>query len=325
MDNQKWRTRLFWGIAALVIVAVWFYVDGNLRYYQDIADKERIIAIVEAEQGQAKTSVDSALKTLEDRIAFESVKNAKSQALLEFLKDTIEKSSGGNEEIFKMLQGLQAQITTQAVTIEDHIKQAKVRKKPESVQATVKEEAPSREPVEAPVSTVTKKAEEAPVTAVTEKAEEAPIAKKGEQAQFLEAHNEARKKVGVKDLKWSTELEERARKWGLLLAEKGCKMAHERTSDGENLSWASASVYPDGTRVKQEVTPAKIVKQWTDEVEYYDPTSGKCEGGVCGHFTQAMWGTSQYLGCAIVPCENKEQLAVCKYFPAGNWEGEKPF
>lgn len=39
---------------------------------------------------------------------------------------------------------------------------------------------------------------------------------------------------------------------------------------------------------------------WVEgEYENYEPNIGDCKYGVCGHFTQVMWGNSQYLGCAM--------------------------
>jgi len=62
-----------------------------------------------------------------------------------------------------------------------------------------------------------------------------------------------------------------------------------------------------------------------DELEKYEyPTNshnGKCAGKTdktkCFHYTQAIWGTTNEVGCAHIKCANFQRI-VCHYWPAGN-------
>ena len=58
-----------------------------------------------------------------------------------------------------------------------------------------------------------------------------------DKALALKVHNDARKDVGVKALKWSKKLEKEALNYAKLLAKKDNKLKHsKRTRNGENLA-----------------------------------------------------------------------------------------
>lgn len=143
-----------------------------------------------------------------------------------------------------------------------------------------------------------------------------PEAMKG----MLARHNEWRAKVGVPPLQWSNELAQVAQEWALELARRGCEMEHRPdggkwgTQYGENLYWSMG--------IRNE--PGRVVDAWGDEVAFYDPKTGKCKGGVCGHYTQVVWKNTTHVGCGMARCGNQE-IWVCNYNPAGNWVGEKPY
>lgn len=137
---------------------------------------------------------------------------------------------------------------------------------------------------------------------------------------MTERHNYWREKVGVKPLVWSNALAEYAAKWAQELATRNCKMEHRPIDGkwariyGENLYWSMGLV---------NVAPS-VVDSWGEEIEFYNEKTGKCEGGVCGHYTQIVWKNTTALGCAVAKCGNQE-IWVCNYNPPGNYVGERPY
>ena len=147
------------------------------------------------------------------------------------------------------------------------------------------------------------------------------------------AHNIIRQKVGVPVLVWSDDLALYAQKWADQLAlKKGCRMLHRSAAKensqqyGENLYWASAKRWSDGTLAVQKVTPEIVVLSWESEQKDYAYASNSCRNGkVCGHYTQIVWRQSQLIGCGKAVCEDKSQVWVCNYDPPGNIVGQRPY
>ena len=139
---------------------------------------------------------------------------------------------------------------------------------------------------------------------------------------IVERHNYWREKVGVPPLKWSTKLARVAQKWANHLAEQGCKMYHSPRNKGrkygniygENLYWSNGV----------ENTSSSAVDAWASEIQYFNETTGKCKGGICGHYTQLVWRNTTQVGCAMAICGHTE-IWVCNYNPSGNWKGQRPY
>ncbi|PKI49231.1 hypothetical protein CRG98_030380 [Punica granatum] len=113
---------------------------------------------------------------------------------------------------------------------------------------------------------------------------------------YLNAHNAARRQVGVRPMAWDDKLATYARNY----ANKhigDCKMVHSGGPYGENLAWSSG-----------DMSGTAAVKMW-----------------VCGHYTQVVWGKSVRLGCAKVRCNSGGTFIVCSYDPRGNIVGQKPY
>jgi len=149
-------------------------------------------------------------------------------------------------------------------------------------------------------------------------------------AAMVKAHNRWRMEAGVKEpLVYSAELAAASRLWANTLQQSNqCQMEHSEGEDyGENLFWASATQWSDGRLELQKVTPAMVVDSWGSEKAYYNYADNSCkEGEMCGHYTQVVWRDTQQVGCAVAVCENtRQQVWVCQYLPAGNWEGKKPY
>ena len=130
---------------------------------------------------------------------------------------------------------------------------------------------------------------------------------------MLAVHNAVRARVGMAPLAWSRRLEVRSRDWAnTLLARR--KFVHRPNSTyGENLfeiTGASAS-------------SAQVVKVWAEEIRNYDYDLNRCRG-VCGHYTQIVWGNTKEVGCAVARGGGRE-VWVCDYDPPGNWVGKRPY
>lgn len=149
-------------------------------------------------------------------------------------------------------------------------------------------------------------------------------------AAIVAAHNKWRAKVGVGKLSYSTELAQSAQAWANNLQQSNqCRMRHSKPEGkyGENLYWASATLWSDGRREFPKLQPEKAVDSWGSEKLNYNHKNNSCKPGkMCGHYTQMVWKDTSKVGCAMAVCEDsKEQIWVCQYQPAGNWVGRKPY
>lgn len=146
---------------------------------------------------------------------------------------------------------------------------------------------------------------------------------------MLAAHNGWRAQVGVDALSYSPALAASAQAWAEALKKHhGCQPQHSDTrgSYGENLYWASARLWSDGRREMQQVTPEAVVNSWAAERADYRYATNSCKPGkACGHYTQIIWKNTRQVGCGRAVCDNKDQIWVCRYAPAGNWVGQKPY
>ncbi|KAF7110843.1 hypothetical protein CFC21_110917, partial [Triticum aestivum] len=111
--------------------------------------------------------------------------------------------------------------------------------------------------------------------------------------QFLQAHNDARREVGVAPLTWNSTLEQDAERYAGRLGIR-------------------CNGYNDG---------AAVTGSWVYERQSYDHRANTCAPGkVCGSYTQVVWNTTRELGCARRTCRSsRDTVAVCRYFPPGNY------
>jgi pathogenesis-related protein 1 len=143
-------------------------------------------------------------------------------------------------------------------------------------------------------------------------------------AAMTAAHNQWRSQVGVPELKWSDELVEVAQDWADKLKQEGCGFHHSHNGYGENLFKASPLMWSDGRKELQETSPEKVTNSWGNEIKNYNYADNSCSG-VCGHYTQVVWEETTELGCARSVCDDKSQIWVCSYSPAGNFAGKRPY
>ena len=130
---------------------------------------------------------------------------------------------------------------------------------------------------------------------------------------MLTAHNEVRARAHLPPLKWSDQLAAYAQQWGnTLLARR--KFYHRPNSPyGENLFMIKNG------RVK----PGEVVADWASESRNYSYRSNSCHG-MCTHYTQLVWRSTQRVGCAVARGGGNE-VWVCYYDPRGNVIGRKPY
>lgn len=140
-------------------------------------------------------------------------------------------------------------------------------------------------------------------------------------SRLLEAHNSARRAVGVPDLNWSPTLAEQAQVWAEALVASG-RFEHDvaRGAVGENL-W---------TGWGRRFSPEEMVGAWTDEREDYVhgafPDVRRRDGGPVGHYTQVVWRDTAEVGCALALADaNRRAVLACRYSPPGNVIGRTAY
>jgi len=130
---------------------------------------------------------------------------------------------------------------------------------------------------------------------------------------MLDAHNAVRARVGVPPLVWADELAAVAQGWANHLIATNAFSHSPNNRFGENLYTITG-----GT-----ASPANVVGMWADEARGYDIRSSTCSG-VCGHYTQIVWGETRAVGCAVAANPYRE-VWVCDYDPPGNVIGYRPY
>jgi pathogenesis-related protein 1 len=141
----------------------------------------------------------------------------------------------------------------------------------------------------------------------------------------LDLTNQYREEVGVGPLTWNEDLAKGSEAWAAYLAQLGT-LQHSSGDYGENL-------YYYGTTGDQVATLSDAVNAWQAEKAYYlggaVGADDYCEEGkVCGHYTQQVWSTTTEMGCGKAVIQDgdwKKTFIVCRYLPAGNIVGEKPY
>jgi uncharacterized protein YkwD len=128
--------------------------------------------------------------------------------------------------------------------------------------------------------------------------------------QFVDAHNRARAKHCAAPLTWSPRLASIAQKWADTLRARHCSFEHSGGTTGENLAAGTIGA----------LDPTSTVDYWYSEIKDYKfPNGGFSE--TTGHFTQVVWKGTTSVGCGHSQC-NGNDIWVCEYDPAGNWEGQ---
>ena len=135
----------------------------------------------------------------------------------------------------------------------------------------------------------------------------------------LGQHNTYRAALQLPFLTWSDELAADARAWAVHLAAIG-KGDHDlriRGREGENIWWGTAGAF----------SYTDMVSFWgSEKKDFVNDVFPNCRQGkaVVGHFTQVVWKNTTSVGCALASNGDTDYL-VCRYSPAGNIIGQKPY
>lgn len=140
------------------------------------------------------------------------------------------------------------------------------------------------------------------------------------QTEVLRAHNVERQLVDEPPLAWSPELAASAQAWASRLAAANTLVHDSQRTYGENL-WTNRA----GMR-----TVGSMIGGWSVEKAYFIPgaahpnTSRTGDWHSVGHYQQMVWSSTKAVGCAVARSATNDFL-VCRYWPIGNWRGQKPF
>lgn len=136
-------------------------------------------------------------------------------------------------------------------------------------------------------------------------------------SEVLQQHNTYRKALQLPELSWSPALAQDALVWAKHLA-KIDNGQHDRSivgKEGENLWWGSADAF----------SYADMISAWGNEKNsFHYGVFPDCGKGMIGHYTQVVWKNTQAVGCALASNGQNDYL-VCRYSPAGNVIGQKPY
>ncbi|KAI3474042.1 hypothetical protein Pfo_028830 [Paulownia fortunei] len=144
-----------------------------------------------------------------------------------------------------------------------------------------------------------------------------------EQQEYLKAHNDLRRKVGVLPLVWDPNLTAEAHAWAEQRRGDCNYRSHSSNQYGENIYWMNY----------KEFTPTDVVQWWFNEYKLYDHKTNVCRcrperaGCECGHYLNVVWSTTKRVGCSgAVYCDDQKGVyVVCEYDPAGLIPGINPF
>jgi len=150
-------------------------------------------------------------------------------------------------------------------------------------------------------------------------AQMAPQANSTFAQEMVAAHNAIRADVGVPPLTWNPVLADEAQSWARSLMMRRTfehSLSRDRHGEGENL----VAVY--GEAVGEQV----LTNRWTVEKASYAYGPLHCDESfhTIGHYTQMVWKSTTSVGCGLAT-DGHDQVMVCRYAPAGNICGERPY
>jgi hypothetical protein len=137
---------------------------------------------------------------------------------------------------------------------------------------------------------------------------------------ILQRHNDLRHDMQLSYLAWSADLAADARAWANHLAQidRGDHDLSIRGRQGENIWWGTANAF----------SYTDMVDFWGNEKKGFVygvfPDCKKGKSTVVGHYTQIIWRNTTAVGCALAT-NGKTDYLVCRYSPAGNMTGQKPY
>lgn len=134
--------------------------------------------------------------------------------------------------------------------------------------------------------------------------------------EMVSAHNRWRAEVGVPAIKWSPRLAADSQEWADKLAADGGGLVHSSGPYGENLFGGGGKAWG----------PTDAVNSWGSEKALYNGEAIDDQNYMnVGHYTQMVWRSTTDVGCGVATSASGNTVWVCRYTPAGNMIGEKPF
>jgi pathogenesis-related protein 1 len=139
-------------------------------------------------------------------------------------------------------------------------------------------------------------------------------------------HNQVRAMVQTPTplpaLQWDSTLAATAATWVAMCTDTMPPMGlvdHNAGRSAGHPYYIGENIYASGGTA----TAMGAVTSWAGEKVNYNATTGACNGGVCGHYTQIVWRTTLKVGCAIHRCAGLTypSTVVCNYGPGGNSGG----
>ncbi|XP_050517539.1 uncharacterized protein LOC126892114 isoform X2 [Diabrotica virgifera virgifera] len=131
---------------------------------------------------------------------------------------------------------------------------------------------------------------------------------------FLEAHNNYRKRHGVPLLKLDKKLCKYSQEWAAYLAQRNILEHRPGSNYGENIYCLYSS---DPNFTVNGHTP---VDTWYEEVSHH-PFGREPSNLKSGHFSQVIWKSSESLGVGVAKNSQGSIYVVANYSPAGNFVG----
>ncbi len=139
---------------------------------------------------------------------------------------------------------------------------------------------------------------------------------------MLDEHNRERDRAGVPRLAWNERLAREAEAWAATLSREGWlrHAPHSQSGGaGENLWMGSAGYFAPESMIGSFVEERRHFRQGT-----FPNVSHTGNWQDVGHYTQVVWRSTREVGCAVARGGGNDFL-VCRYWPAGNWMGQRPF
>ena len=152
---------------------------------------------------------------------------------------------------------------------------------------------------------------------------------------ILKAHNKYRQELNIAPLVWSNALSKASVTWARHLSGRNANIYHDPNINGrygENLAMSNTGD-----------SFTTFVHDWASEKKCFQygvfPENAKIAGctvktgkrgntiimeNVVGHYTQIIWRNTRRVGCAFSR-KGKQDYLVCRYHPAGNVVGRKPY
>lgn len=145
-----------------------------------------------------------------------------------------------------------------------------------------------------------------------------PISEPAEMSGMLAAQNDARTRMGVPTLTWSSALALKAATTATSAATGSCAVTTARKAgdtDKASIFWAAGLRRVGGVMSAQDISPSYLVSRWREGGTNYNVATGQCrtKGSDCDAFSRMVAPKARTVGCARAICPNQTQIWACLY------------